>query len=503
LAAQLKEMIQEHRIKTKQAVIGLAGKGVATRRLTLPNIPEEEIQEAIRWQAGELFPFALGDAMLAFQILERDDSSAQAKQEVLAAAATRETVMEHIALLQEADLEPVGLLAEPHALEQFWRTANLADDEEGSIAVLDLGARKTSIHIFQGGELQFSRYVPTSGDAFTMALSGMIRAGEQEIELNTAQAEKLKREHGIPSVEDRGKTGEGIPISQLAVRIRPVLEKLETEISRSFDYYAFQFQGETITRLLLTGGGAQLKGIETFFSDRFDVRVGFLDPLAPIVIQDSPVFSEVDAANRMVLTVAMGLALPLTERFNLLPLDLQPHRKRWSVRAPVAYAILGLLLLLPLGQYAYQSQRSVSTLKRAVTLKKSKLEQYQYIFREHARLQAENSQLDARLARLPSLDLRVPRMAAALRLISQKIPADVALTNIDVEQKEGEGGEGLEVRLSGLIYGRKDEAFPIVTKFTEDLDKEPIFSNVQLGDAGDGHVPKPAVLNFEIGCVLK
>jgi type IV pilus assembly protein PilM len=488
LAAQLKEMIQEHRIKTKQAVIGLGGKGVATRRL------------AIRWQAGELFPFSLGDAMLAFQILKRDDSSAQAKQEVLVAAATRETVMEHIALLQEADLEPFGLLAEPHALEQFWRTANLADDEEGSIAVLDLGARKTSIHIFQGGELQFSRYVPTSGDAFTMALTGMIRAGDQEIELNTAQAEKLKREHGIPSVEDRGKTGEGIPLSQLAVRIRPVLEKLETEISRSFDYYAFQFQGETITRLLLTGGGAQLKGIETFFSDRFDIRVGFLDPLAPIVIEDSPVFSEVDAAKRMVLTVAIGLALPLTERFNLLPLDLQPHRKRWSVRAPVAYAILGLFLLLPVGQYGYQSQRSVSSLRRAVKEKKSAFKQYEYIFKEHKRLQAENSQLDARLARLPSLDLRVPQMAAALRLISQKIPEDVALTNIDVEEKK-EGS--LQVRLSGLVYGQKEEAFPTVTKFMEDLQKAPIFSNVQLGDAGDRKALKPAVLNFEIGCVLR
>ena len=491
LAAQLKEMIQEHRIKTKQAVIGLAGKGVATRRLTLPNIPEEEIQEAIRWQAGELFPFSLGDAMLAFQILARDDSSAQAKQEVLAAAATRETVMEHIALLHEADLEPVGLLAEPHALQQFWRTANLADDEEGSIAVLDLGARKSSIHIFQGGELQFSRYVPTSGDAFTMALTGMIRAGEQEIELNTAQAEKLKREHGIPSVEDRGKTGEGIPLSQLAVRIRPVLEKMETEISRSFDYYAFQFQGETITRLLLTGGGAQLQGIEAFFADRFDVRVGFLDPLAPIVIEDSPAFSEVEAANRPDLTTVVGLALPFTERFNLLPVDLQPHRKRWSVRAPGAYAILGLLLLIPLGQYGWQNQRRISTLSQAVNAKRSVYE----------RLKVKNSQLDTKLERLPSLDLRVPQVAAALRLISQTIPEDIALTNMDVGK--GEESNRFEVKLRGLIYGRIEEALPLVTKFMEELEKAPIFSNVQLGSAGDGEAPKPAVLAFEIGCVLK
>ena len=501
LAAQLKEMLQQYSIKTKLAVASVSGEGVATRRLALTNITEDEIQEAIRRQGEELFPFPLVDATLAYQILDVEDSSAQKKYEVLVAAATRETVLEHIAVLREAGLQPLGLMAEPHALAQLWRSARLGEDEKGAVAVLDLGAQKTSIHIFEGGRLRFSRYVPTSGNTFTRALSGVIRAGEQDIELNTAQAEKVKREHGIPSVEARGKTEEGIPLSQLAVKIRPVLEKLETEISRSFDYYAFQFQGETITRLFLTGGGAQLKGIETFFTDRFDLRVGFLDPLAPIAIENSSVITEVNAANRMVLAVAVGLALPFTEMFNLLPLDLQPHRKRWGVRAPVAYATLGFLLLLPLGQYVYQSQRHLSTLERAVTVKKSKLNQYQYIFREHDRLQEESAQLDDRLASLPSLDLRMPQIAAALRLISQKIPEDAALTTIDVEDKEGEGG--LKVRLSGLIYGQKEEAFSTVTRFMEDLEKAPIFSNVQLGDAGDEKAPKPAVLAFEIACVFK
>jgi Tfp pilus assembly protein PilN len=144
-----------------------------------------------------------------------------------------------------------------------------------------------------------------------------------------------------------------------------------------------------------------------------------------------------------------------------------------------------------LGQYGWQNQRRISTISQAVNAKRSVYE----------RLKVENSQLDTKLERLPSLDLRVPQVAAALRLISQTIPEDVALTNIDVEEKEGEGG--LEVRLSGLIYGRQEEAFPTVTKFMEDLQKAPIFSNVQLGHAGDGEAPRPAVLAFEIGCVLR
>ena len=499
--AQLKEMIQEARIKTKQAVVGLAGKGVAARRLSLPKIPEEEIQEAIRWQAGELFPFSLGDAMLAFQVLSRDESGGKTKQEVMVAAATRETVMEHVELIQEAGLELVGLMAEPHAIEQLWRNTSLGEGEEGAIAVLDLGARKTSIHIFHGGGLQFSRFVPTSGDAFTMALTGMIRAGEQEIELNTVQAETLKRQHGIPSVEDRGKTAEGIPLSQVAVRIRPVLEKLETEISRSFDYYAFQFQGETITRLLLAGGGAQLKGIESFFVERFDARVGFLDPLASILIQDSAVFAEIAATNRPLFNVAVGLALPLTERFNLLPADLQPHRKRWSLRAPVLYATLGLMFLLPLAQYAWQGERRISSLRQAIKVKKTAFEEYQSISREYEKLQAQKDQLDAKLAGLPSLNLRIPSVADALRVISQEIPEEIVLTSMDMRKSEGSGS--LELQLQGLVYGKKAEAFPLVTKFMEQLEKAPVFSQVQLGGAGDEKAPPPASLAFEIGCTLK
>ena len=501
LAAQLKEMLQENRIKTKQAVVALAGKGVAARRLSLPKIPEEEIQEAIRWQAGELFPFSLGDAMLAFQVLPRDEGSSKTKQEVLVVAATREAVMAHVEVLQQAGLEPVGLMAEPHAIEQLWRNTNLGEGEEGAVAVLDLGAHNTNIHIFHGGGLQFSRYVPTSGDAFTMALTGMIRAGEQEIEVNTAQAEALKRQHGLPSVEDRGKTAEGIPLSQVAVRIRPVLEKLETEISRSFDYYAFQFQGESINRLLLAGGGAQLKGIESFFAERFDTKVGFLDPLAPILIQDSPAFAEIAATNRPLFNVSMGLALPLTERFNLLPADLQPHRKRWSLRAPVVYATLGAMFLLPLAQYAWQGERRISSLRQAIKVKKAAFEEYQNIFREYEKLQAEKDHLDAKLAQLPSLNLRTTSVADALRVISQDIPGDIVLTSMDIRKSEGSGR--LELHLQGLVYGKKAEAFPLVTKFMEQLEKRPIFSQVQLGGAGEGKAPEPASLAFEIGCTLK
>jgi hypothetical protein len=143
----------------------------------------------------------------------------------------------------------------------------------------------------------------------------------------------------------------------------------------------------------------------------------------------------------------------------------------------------------------------VAALKKAVNIKKTSLKQYQYIFKEHERLSAENSQLDAKLARLPPLDLRIPSVATAMRVISQEIPEDMALSTIEIKQAEGQ--EGLEMQLRGQVFGRKQEAFPMITRFMERLAEAPVFSQVQLGSAGDGEVSPPAVLAFQIGCRLK
>jgi Tfp pilus assembly protein PilN len=115
-------------------------------------------------------------------------------------------------------------------------------------------------------------------------------------------------------------------------------------------------------------------------------------------------------------------------------------------------------------------------------------------------VRAENSQLEARLAELPKLDINVPPLAAALRLISQKIPENMSLTKMDFEKKE-EGG--LDVTVQGLIYGEKEDAFPMLTNFMEELGKAKIFSDVELESAGDQKVSRPATLAFEIGCTLR
>ncbi|MFP3871243.1 MAG: type IV pilus assembly protein PilM [Syntrophobacteria bacterium] len=494
-AAELRGLLQQHGITNRRAVVAVGGQEVAVRRLRLPHIPEEDIPGAIRWQAREAFPFPLEDAGVAFQILSGGGDDSEANVEVLAAAATRQTIVEKTAVLREAGLQCVGVLSEPHSLAQVLLGAHGEGAERGSQAVIDLGACKTGIHIFQDGILQFSRDMAIGGDTITEALTGVYRVGDRQVTVDAARAEAMKYQYGVTAVDDKTTTEEGIPLSQLGVRMRPVLEKLETGISRSLEYYAHHYHGAPPSRLLLMGGGSQLKGIGTFFTEWFDLEADFLDPLAGLVSAKSQVFMQRAASNSSTLAIAAGLALPLTPSYNLLPPELQTRRRR-HYPAPMAYAALALLFLLPVGQYVWQGEKQIAAIRRAATASSQELDRYESLLAEYQRLQDRNRQLDARLAGLPQVDHRIVGLAAALRIVSNKIPDNLALTGMEVKNVQGQ--DLLQLRMRGLVFGAEREAFSLLTGFMAQLEKTFTFRQLELGNAEDREIPAPATLSFEI-----
>jgi type IV pilus assembly protein PilM len=495
LAAHLRQVLRDHGFSTRQAVVAVGGSEVAVRRVSLPAVPEDEIVGAIRWQAQKSFPFPIEDALITFQVLFESKSEGQTSLEVLAVAATREAVMRKVDVLQEAGLNCVGVVAEPHILAHLWESVDLAEDEEGAQAIVDLGASKSGVHIFQNGILQFSRDISTSGSALTETISGVIGAGETQIEVDSARAEALKHEFGIPTEGDERATSEGIALPSLAVRMRPVLEKLETEVSRSLDYYSYQFRGDPVARLLLIGGGSQLKGIETSFSEWFDMEVMFLDPLAAVLGEGKVALPQLPASSRSALTVATGLALPVPQQYNLLPAEIRVTRG-WKISGQMAYAALGLLLLLPLAQYYWQGENRIDAVQQAAAASKRQLDSYQDLLTEYERLQLRSSQLDAQLAALPEVAPHVVPLASAMQIVSNSIPANMALTGMEIRKQEEPGLMQLQMR--GLVFGPEKEAFALLTGFMDKLKKTPTFQEVEIGSAVDRQIPAPATLSFEI-----
>ena len=105
-----------------------------------------------------------------------------------------------------------------------------------------------------------------------------------------SEQRRIKQEMGIPSEPSQERIGDkSASLSKISFLVRPVLERLSAEIGRSLDYYRSQFNEERIDRLLLTGGGANLKNIVSHLAGELRLPVEHFNPLSKILFDSKKV----------------------------------------------------------------------------------------------------------------------------------------------------------------------------------------------------------------------
>lgn len=94
------------------------------------------------------------------------------KQEVICMAASRDTVMRYLALINAAKLEATDLQCEPTAiLSAFAHLYRRQGDEERTTCFLDIGAGTTKVIIAHGHNMVFAKHINVAGDHFTRAIA--------------------------------------------------------------------------------------------------------------------------------------------------------------------------------------------------------------------------------------------------------------------------------------------------------------------------------------------
>ena len=167
--------------------------------------------------------------------------------------------------IRRCDLELAGVVAAPFAAG----LSSLVEDEQKlGAACIDLGAGSTNISIFLRGQLICNSSIRLGGDHLTHDIA----AG---LSMPQAAAERIKTFHGgavatglddrelieAPHIGDRH-PAERRTISRSALIgvIRPRLEEILEEVRARLDDAGFQHL--PARRIVLTGGGAQLVGVE-------------------------------------------------------------------------------------------------------------------------------------------------------------------------------------------------------------------------------------------------
>jgi len=267
-ALLLKQLIEKSKTRNRQTYIALPSFSGFISIMELPEMSDKELAKAVNFQAGQYIPMPLQETTLDWQIIERTNG----KIIVLLMAVPTDIIKRYVQSAELAKINLKGLELETVAIARL-----LGKKEKGTVALVDIGGRSTSINIMDKGALRTSYNVDTAGGDFTQVISSGLG-------INPLRAEELKRAYGL-NIQARGE----VKITNL---LMPLLDVIKRETEKAINNY-FLMTKRKAEKVILTGGGANLQGLEDYYSKRLALPVVKGDPFSWGLISYNPNLSPV------------------------------------------------------------------------------------------------------------------------------------------------------------------------------------------------------------------
>jgi type IV pilus assembly protein PilM len=260
LGAAIRAALEEAGIRHRRVVTALGSRAAVVREIQIPEMPEEELRNAVRFEAERYVPVAGEDLRVDYQVVEEVQEGARKQLSVLFAAARAEVVEGFVRALQVAGLGAEVLEVTAFALARVFRQEAM----EGPVLVADIGADTTEILIVHRDRLHLSRTLVTGGNTLTRAVAAAL-------DLEPGAAEVVKEEKAVAPVGSL--PAEDPSSARVAEAISPVLADIVTEIRRSAEFFLTRSGGREIHKVLLAGGTARIPNLSAFFADELGLPV--------------------------------------------------------------------------------------------------------------------------------------------------------------------------------------------------------------------------------------
>jgi type IV pilus assembly protein PilM len=292
--------ITGEKLKTKYVVASLPEEKAFLQVIRLPKMSEEDLKSAVVFEAENYIPLPVDQVYLDYQIV-RPLSNHLDHLDVLLAALPKTTVDPYLACLKSSGLKPKALEIESLAIG---RALIKSEISPSSTLLIDLGATRTSFIVYSGSSLRFTSSIPVSCQHFTQMVS-------KALNISLSEAEKLKIKYGL--VPDAKPQKGQASIFEILI---PALVDLVQQIKKHLDYYQSHsfhehlISGDKgISKIMLCGGGANLKGFPEFLSDQLKIKIVLGNPWANILPENKKETVQLPLGESLRYATALGLAL--------------------------------------------------------------------------------------------------------------------------------------------------------------------------------------------------
>jgi type IV pilus assembly protein PilM len=274
------------KIRQKEVALAISGNALIIKKIFVPAMTPEELEEQVPWEAEHHIPFNRNDVEIDYQAL--GGKNAQGQMELLLVAAKKEVVADYAAVAREASLSPVVVDVAAFAVQNGFEAAY--GTPPGVVALINVGATLSNINILSSGSSAFTRDVTTGGNSFTDDLKRHLGVSGED-----AEAMKVAFSDGDANQD-------------VARVLGATAQAMAGEFQKSIDFFLASHPDTAISKIYLGGGSARVPPLLSAIEARARVPVEVIEPFknaepAPGL---DPAFLRAHGAQAV---VSLGLAL--------------------------------------------------------------------------------------------------------------------------------------------------------------------------------------------------
>ncbi len=294
----LKEVLKQSGVITSDGVFSIPVQSSLIFSIELPEtVKDSEMQTVVSTEARKYIPIPINEVSLDYFVLPKKEASFEEmnladksavsvpKKHVLVVATQNDVISRYRSIVSAS-----GITASFFEIEVFSSIRSNFEHELSPVLLMDFGASRTKLSIVEFGMVKSFHSIERGSAFITDSIS-------KSLSIPFSEAEKLKKEFGLV----------GSPTDKnLGDVIRTHIDYIFSETNNVLLSYQKKYN-RTISKVILTGGGALMKGLPELARANFQAEVEIGKPFSKVT---APEFlQKVLGTIGPEFAVALGLAL--------------------------------------------------------------------------------------------------------------------------------------------------------------------------------------------------
>ncbi len=384
--------IHKYNMTKRRVAFNISSSKIINREIVLPYVSNNKILPMINANASDYFPVDISKYKVTWQVMERFTEEKVKKMKLMVIAVPMDLLESYYQFAQDIGMSVEIIDYSGNSIYQLVKGVS----KEDAIMSVHIGQTNTMVSIVNKGVLELQRLVPYG--VMSVLENVAMRNDQYPNGVDDNELlDRLRKEELINSVLPDEADDYDPDMDETARLRQDVTESFRAmldRIGRVIHYYGAVRPDMKLGRLVVTGTGATLKGINGLLQFELGMAVSGMNVIKNVRM-DPKLKKKEDKEKRTAFEVLEDdAALDLCEvalcigaaigPMNLLSSDLQGKKqKRQSLTAAVTCFVLGLLVSGAMAGFAYISLASANMTKSNLEKQITELSAIDDVLQEH------------------------------------------------------------------------------------------------------------------------